>query len=73
MTEYTVKVIGQQWMVCADGKSIAACADEASALNLIIEHSAAKSARRKSIISVGEFVAHDPRLQFGSSTRPDRG
>jgi hypothetical protein len=50
MTEYTVKEIGYQWMVYADRKSIAACADEASALKLIIEDSAAKSARRKAII-----------------------
>jgi hypothetical protein len=58
MTEYTVKEIGHQWMVYADRKSIAACADEASALKLIIEDSAAKSARRKTIIpDIGESKA----------------
>ena len=42
MTEYTVKEIGHQWMVYADRK-------------LIIEDSAAKSARRKAIIpDIGE-------------------
>jgi hypothetical protein len=47
MTEYTVKEIGHQWIVYADRLSIAACADEASALKLIAEDSAAKGARRK--------------------------
>src|SRR5258706_12810843 len=39
MTEYTVKEIGHQWIVYADRLSIAACADEASALKLIAEDS----------------------------------
>jgi hypothetical protein len=47
MTEYTVKEIGHQWMVYADRQSLAACADEASALKLIAEDSATKSATRK--------------------------
>jgi hypothetical protein len=50
MTEYTVKEIGHQWMVYADRKSIAACADEAAALKLIAEDSAAKFAMRKSTV-----------------------
>jgi hypothetical protein len=50
MTEYTVKEIGQQWIVYADRLSIAACADEASALKLIAEDSAAKDATRKSTV-----------------------
>lgn len=48
MTEYTVKEIGHQWIVYADRLSIAACADEASALKLIAEDSAANEATRKS-------------------------
>jgi len=47
MTEYTVKEIGHQWIVYADRLSIAACADEASALKLIAEDSAANDATRK--------------------------
>jgi hypothetical protein len=37
MTEYTVKEIGHQWIVYADRLSIAACADEASALSRTFE------------------------------------
>jgi hypothetical protein len=48
MTEYLVKEIGHQWMVYADRQCLAACADEESALKLIAEDSAAKSAPRKS-------------------------
>jgi hypothetical protein len=48
MTEYTVKEIGHQWIVYADRLSIAACADEASALKLMAEDSAASSATRNS-------------------------
>jgi hypothetical protein len=48
MTEYTVKEIGHQWIVYADRLSIAACADEASALNLMAEDSAASSPTRNS-------------------------
>ena len=48
MTEYTVKEIGHQWIVYADRLSIGACADEASALKLIAEDSAANEATRKS-------------------------
>jgi hypothetical protein len=47
MTEYVVKEIGRQWIVYADRVSIAACADEESALVLIAEHSATKKAVRK--------------------------
>jgi hypothetical protein len=47
MTEYTVKEIGHQWIVYADRLSIAACADEDSALKLIAEDSAANSTLRK--------------------------
>jgi hypothetical protein len=50
MTEYIVKEIGHQWIVYADRLSIAACADEASALKLIAEDSAANSATRKSTV-----------------------
>jgi hypothetical protein len=50
MTEYTVKEIGHQWIVYADRLSIAACADEASALKLIAEDSAANCATRKSTV-----------------------
>jgi hypothetical protein len=50
MTEYTVKEIGLQWIVYADRLSIAACADEPSALKLIAEDSAANSARRKTTV-----------------------
>jgi hypothetical protein len=50
MTEYTVKEIGHQWILYADGLSIGACADEDSALKLIAEESAAKSAARKSTV-----------------------
>jgi hypothetical protein len=46
MTEYVVKEIGRQWIVYADRVSIAACADEESALVLIAEHSAAKKVTR---------------------------
>jgi hypothetical protein len=48
MTEYAVKEIGHQWIVYADRQSIASCADEASALKLIAEDSAANSATRRS-------------------------
>jgi hypothetical protein len=48
MTEYTVKEIGYQWIVYADRLSIAACADEASALKLIAEDSAVNAATRTS-------------------------
>jgi hypothetical protein len=51
MTEYTVKEIGHQWVVYADRLSIAACADEDSALKLIAEDSAANSALRKSAVN----------------------
>jgi hypothetical protein len=47
MTEYVVKEIGRQWIVYADRVSIAACADEESALVLIAEHSAARKAIRE--------------------------
>jgi hypothetical protein len=50
MTEYTVKEIGHQWIVYADRLSIAACADEASALKLIAEDSAANRATGKSTV-----------------------
>jgi len=50
MTEYTVKEIGHQWIVYADRLSIAACADEASALKLIAEDSAAKGVARKTTV-----------------------
>src|SRR5260370_8948075 len=50
MTEYTVKEIGHQWIVYADRLSIAACADEASALKLFAEDSAANHATRKSTV-----------------------
>jgi hypothetical protein len=50
MTEYIVKEISHQWIVYADRQSIGACADEASALKLIAEDSAAKSAIRKSTV-----------------------
>jgi hypothetical protein len=48
MTEYTVKEIGHQWIVYADRLSIAACADEASALKLMAEDSTASSTARNS-------------------------
>jgi hypothetical protein len=48
MTEYTVKEIGHQWIVYADRLSIAACADEASALKLMAEDSVASSGTRNS-------------------------
>ena len=55
MTEYVVKEIGRQWIVYADRVSIAACADEESAIKLIIEDSAAKNAtRRSTAFDVGE-------------------
>lgn len=47
MTEYIVKEIGHQWIVYADRRSIAGCADEASALKLIAEHCAANKATCK--------------------------
>jgi hypothetical protein len=50
MTEYAVKEIGHQWIVYADRQSIACCADEASALKLIAEDSAASSTTRKSTV-----------------------
>jgi hypothetical protein len=50
MTEYTIKEIGHQWIVYADRLSIAACADEASALKLIAEESAANDATRTSTV-----------------------
>ena len=50
MTEYSVKEIGHQWIVYADRLSIAACDDEASALKLIAEDSAANRATRKSMV-----------------------
>jgi hypothetical protein len=50
MTEYVVKEIGHQWIVYADRLSIGACADEHSALKLIVEDSAANSAIRKSTV-----------------------
>jgi hypothetical protein len=50
MTEYAVKEIGHQWIVYADRLSIGACADEASALKLIAEDSAANDASRKSTV-----------------------
>jgi hypothetical protein len=50
MTEYTVKEIGHQWIVYADRQSIAACADETSALKLMAEDCAANSATRKSTV-----------------------
>ena len=52
MTEYAVKEIGHQWIVYADRLSIGACADEDSALKLIAEDSAAKSATRKPTVTV---------------------
>jgi hypothetical protein len=52
MTEYAVKEIGHQWIVYADRLSIGACADEDLALKLIAEDSAAKSATRKSTVTV---------------------
>jgi hypothetical protein len=48
MTEYVVKEIGRLWIVYADRVSIAACADEDSAVRLIAEDSAAKNIIRKS-------------------------
>jgi hypothetical protein len=50
MTEYTVKEIGHQWTVYADRQTIASCADQASALKLIAEDSAANGATRKSTV-----------------------
>jgi hypothetical protein len=65
MTEYTVKEIGHQWIVYADRRSIAACDDEASALKLIAEDSAANKAARKPAI-------HDSRLADISSALVDQ-
>jgi hypothetical protein len=49
MTEYVIKEVGRhQWVVFADRKSIALCADENAAWKLITEHSAAKSRSRNS-------------------------
>ncbi len=50
MTEYTVKEIDHQWIAYADRLSIAACADEASALKLIAEDSAARGVARKTTV-----------------------
>jgi hypothetical protein len=51
MTEYVIKEVGRhQWLVFADRKSIAACADENEALKLITEHSAAKSRSRQASV-----------------------
>ena len=65
MTEYTVKEIGHQWIVYADRQSIAACADETSALKLIAEDSAANGVTRKSRVlgqakTHGRVAAHVP-------------
>ena len=60
MTEYTVKEIGHQWIVYADRLSIAACADEASALKLIAEDSAANDATRKSAVQGIRASKQDP-------------
>jgi hypothetical protein len=59
MTEYAVKEIGHQWIVYADRQSIASCADEASALKLIAEDSAANGATRKSMVQ-GFRVSKNP-------------
>jgi hypothetical protein len=58
MTEYTVKEIGHKWIVYADRLSIAACADEASALKLVAEDSAAKR-------TTGKTIFHDIRPSKG--------
>jgi hypothetical protein len=51
MTEYVVREIGHLWIVYADRLSIAACADEASALKLMAEDSAAApTAKRRSMM-----------------------
>jgi hypothetical protein len=62
MTEYTVKEIGHQWIVYADRRSIATCADETSALKLMAGDSAANGARsrRWSIVSVGPVAPLQP-------------
>jgi hypothetical protein len=65
MTEYTVKEIGRQWIVYADRRSIAACDDEASALKLIAEDSAANNAARKPAV-------HDAKLADISSALVDQ-
>jgi hypothetical protein len=73
MTEYTVKEIGHQWIVYADRLSIAACADEDSALKLIAEHSAANGATRKSTVRGIRPSTQDPPASTGALTshRPD--
>jgi len=54
MTEYVIKEIGRhQWLVFADRRSIAVCADETEALKLITEHSAASSRSRNSADDYG--------------------
>jgi hypothetical protein len=40
--------ISRQWIVYSDRMSIAACADEGSAVRLITEHSASRNVIRKS-------------------------
>jgi hypothetical protein len=60
MTEYTVKEIGHQWIVYADRQSIATFADEASALKLIVEDSAANSATRKSTVHSNRASKNPP-------------
>jgi hypothetical protein len=67
MTEYTVKEIGHQWIVYADRLRIGTCADEDSALKLIVEDSAANSARRKSMIH-GHAKQARPLIPHSSST-----
>jgi hypothetical protein len=54
MTEYVIKEVGRhQWLVFADRRSIAVCADETEALKLITEHSAASSRSRNSAADYG--------------------
>ena len=60
MTEYAVKEIGHRWIVCADRQSIASCADEASALKLIAEDSAANGATRKSTVHGNRASKQNP-------------
>ena len=60
MTEYSVKEIGHQWIVYADRLSIAACADEDSALKLIAEDSAANGATRKSTVRGNRASKQNP-------------
>jgi hypothetical protein len=63
MTEYVIREVGlHQWLVFADRKCVACCADENAAKKAMTEHSA-RGSRRPGSLDVAQ--RQDPSIHIG--------